>query len=179
MKGLTQIAAVIFLAFFAACGTPSAFPVSEPTAATVDDRIVGKWKYVEDTNKLNFYEVYKARGAESKYEYHVRFWNRGGTNPTYEANIHLSSLKDHQFINVPFWEKVGDKGDHNDWQNRGYFFLKILEQNNDFTRITTATVKSTELLKVQSSAEARTFLLQNLNNPRVFSDTAHFYKVSE
>ena len=141
MKGLTQIAAVIFLAFFAACGTPSAFPVSEPTAATVDDRIVGKWKYVEDTNKLNFYEVYKARGAESKYEYHVRFWNRGGTNPTYEANIHLSSLKDHQFINVPFWEKVGDKG--------------------------------------QSSAEARTFLLQNINNPRVFSDTAHFYKVSE
>jgi hypothetical protein len=161
----------------AACGTPSPHPIEDPLASNLDDRIIGKWKYEEDTNKMNFYEV--TRSNVDKNQYHVKFWNRGGTNPTYEANIHLSDISGTKFINVPYWEQVADNGDLNDMVDKGFFFLKIIQVDRNFSRITTATVNDPALTGLKSKKEVKQYLSRNLNNPGRYSDTAHFYKVKK
>ena len=168
-----------------ACGTPSPFPLSFPNSQAADDRIVGNWKMVEDTNTNNFYEITK---ADVKYgldfQYHVRFFNRGGSNPTHEANIFLSDFgrfgKDSgiKFINVPYWTKVDGEGDGMGWEGRGYFLVRILEADKDFSNITTATVNHPALSQFRRAAQLENFMDEHVNNPKIYSDTVHVYKTN-
>lgn len=175
MKVFTTISTLLFSLIIFSCGTPSVYPIDNPSAKTKDNRIIGKWKYENDTNKANFYAISK---SVDPYKYHVKFWNRGGTNPTYEANIYFSKIGKTKFINVPYWEKTSQTGDDfKDWTNRGYFFLRILKINKDFTRITTATVNDEKIKAIKSKAELRRYLSKNINNPNICSDTASFYKL--
>lgn len=180
MRAYYVITLYILCVLLYACGTPSSFPISMPSNGAVNDGIVGNWKMEEDTNKHNFYEITQ-RDKVDKFNYHVRFFNRGGTNPTYEANIFFSKVADLDngdeevlFLNVPYWEEIGGQ-----WKDRGYFFVRILGANDDFTGITTATVNSSELSDISSGMEMRRFISRNLNNPNIYSDTVHFYKVNK
>ncbi|MCD6063383.1 MAG: hypothetical protein K0R82_1294 [Flavipsychrobacter sp.] len=168
-----------------ACGTPSPFPLSFPSSQSADDRIVGNWKMVEDTNKNNFYEITR-RDTVDKFYYHVRFFNRGGTNPTYEANIFFTDfdpwLKDQgkiKFINVPYWIDVEGEGDKMGWDNPGYFLVRILEADKDFTKLTTATVNHPALSKFNRAIQLENFMRTHINDPAIYSDTVHFYKVDQ
>lgn len=163
------------------CGTPSPFPLTFPNSKDADDRIAGNWKMVEDTNKHNFYEITK-RAGEGDFFYHVRFFNRGGSNPTYEATIFFSSIwgTKAKFINVPYMTKAADgKGDGMGWIEHGYFFLRIIDANSDFTKITTATVNSPELPEFRRWVQLQNFMRENYDNPKIYSDTVHFYKVNQ
>ncbi|MEZ5018151.1 MAG: hypothetical protein R2800_13915 [Flavipsychrobacter sp.] len=161
---------------WSACGTPSRFPLTEVSMSPSDDLIVGNWKMEEDTNKHNFYEITQ---SVEEGKYHVRFFNRGGTNPTFEANIFFSELEAAdkskvKFLNVPYWEKTLGK-----WGDMGYFFVRILETSAEFSHITTATVNNTEIYNKHTGSEVRAYVLENIDNPEIYSDTVHFYKVNK
>jgi hypothetical protein len=142
-------------------------PIDEPTVENLNDGIRGRWKFVEDTNKKNFYEIIRGNPyAEDRY--HIKFWDRGGTNPTWESNMHFSKIGNTQFINVPYFE--------DNFTHVGYFFLKILDINADYTKITAALVHDTNLWNL-NQAGVKQRITSNVNNPNYYSDTVHFYKM--
>jgi hypothetical protein len=164
---------VVLTLLSSGCKNVAKFPIDDPSTSNLDDGLIGKWKFDEDTDKRNFYEVYRKDAPYDPLKYHVRFWNRGGTNPTYEANVYLSKIDGVRFINVPYWEDGGE-GAH--FSHLGYFFLKILKVNADFTKMTTATVYDTTMWELnQSGVKQR--ITRNLNNPAFYYDTVHFYKM--
>lgn len=144
------------------------FPIDAPSMENLNDGIRGRWKFVEDTNKGNFYEVIRGKPyAEDKY--HLKFWDRGGKNPTYESNMHFSKIGNILFINVPYFE--------GDFSHQGFFFLRVLDINPDFTKMTAELVHDTNLWNLKQ-AEVKQRISQNINNRAYYSDTLHFYKVS-
>jgi len=168
MKQYKILWAISLLAIISiGCKSVANYPISNYIATYQDSRIIGNWKFIEDTDKRNFYEVRKAHIDTGGF--HVKFWDRGGTNPTYEANMYFSKIGGSLFINVPYWE--------GHFNNQGYFFLRVLEVNADFTKMTTATLYDTTLRSLGSSTEVRERIAKNLNNPAYYYDTAHFYKV--
>ncbi|MCW3120571.1 MAG: hypothetical protein JWQ38_63 [Flavipsychrobacter sp.] len=154
------------------CKSVAKFPIDAPSMGNLEDGLIGKWKFEEDTDKRNYYEVVRG-GSYATDKYHVFFWNRGGTNPTYEGNVHISKINGARFINVPYWENNG-KDAH--FSNAGYFFLRILQVNTDFTKMTTATVHDTTM-RALNQAELKQRITKNINNPVFYYDTVHFYKM--
>ncbi len=143
------------------------YPIDGPSTENLNDGILGRWKFKEDTNKNNFYEIIRGKPyAEDKY--HIKFWNRGGTNPTYESNMHFSKIANIQFINVPYFEA--------NFSRNGFFFLKILEISPDFTKITAAVFHDNTLWELNQEDLSQR-ITQNVNNPAYFSDTVHLFKI--
>ncbi|MBL7683613.1 MAG: hypothetical protein JNK00_09665 [Flavipsychrobacter sp.] len=160
---------ILFILFVcmlvSSCNNVANFPIAPPDATATDDRIIGKWQFNEDTNANNYYEVYS--GYESN-TYHIRFWDRGGTNPTYESNLHFSDVNGIRFINIPYFEEIGFLQ---------YGFLKILDTDKDFTKITAAVVGDENIERIKSQEKLNAHITKNMNNPRFYSDTIHFYKI--
>ena len=141
------------------------FPIDNASRIK-NDGIIGTWKWKEDTNKANFFEVSRCAPYSSP-AYHVKFWDRGGTNPTFEANVHFSKVGDATFINVPYWEGLSS-------QFRGYFFLKIINANKGFTDITAAVVNDDQLGRMDQ-AGLKQRIAARVNDPTFYSDTIHIY----
>jgi hypothetical protein len=164
MKYSFLFSALVSLAFFS-CKYTSTFPIDEPKKECMNDAIVGKWKLVEDTNGNNFYEIYKSKF--NPYSYHIRFWNRGGRNPTYEADAFFSCLESSSFLNVPYWEYDLDK-------NRGYFFLKILSISKDSAAVTMVADDNLRVLPGKEAVRQR--ITANMSRPEYYIYNFHFYK---
>lgn len=163
MKTALYILLVCLLA--TGCKNVANYPITKPASGVKDDRIIGKWKFEEDTNKNNYYEVYTAH-KDYPNQYHVRFWNRGGTNPTYESNMHFSDVNGVRFINVPYF---GDGP-------LQYGFLKILSSNADYTTFTAAVVGDETMQRIKTQQLLKAHIIKNINNPKFYSDTVHFFK---
>jgi hypothetical protein len=163
---LYVLSAIILLSL--GCKSVAKFPIDEPSMANLEDGLIGRWKFEEDTDKRNFYEIQRGDPYRSD-RYHIKFWNRGGTNPTYEWNIHVSKIDGIQFINVPYYRE-GPR------THEGYLFLRILDANKDFTKMTTTTVYDTTMWELDQ-AEVKERIRKNLNNPSFYYDTVHFYKI--
>lgn len=142
-------------------------PIDDATTENLNDGIIGNWKFREDTNKNNYYEVIRHKPYMMD-RYHIKFWDRGGTNPTYESNLHFSKVGSVQFINVPYFE--------GDFEHRGYFFLRVLNVNAGDTEMTAALVGDKTLWDLDQ-AGVKKRMVQNLNNPKFYSDTVHLYKM--
>jgi len=150
------------------CNNISTFPIGQPDQALDDDRLIGKWKFEEDTNKNNFYEVYTAH-VDYPHQYHVRFWNRGGTNPTYETNVYYSTVNGDRFLNIPYFT--------NPLEGNWYIFVRILEVNKDGSKMTGAVVGDESMLGLKSEKAVHDYIAQNMNKPGFYIDTVHFFKV--
>lgn len=152
------------------------YPIDEPSVANLNDGIRGAWKFKEDTNKNNYYEIIRGNPyAEDRY--HIKFWDRGGTNPTYESNLHFSKIGNTLFINVPYFElavNVPSTEDH--FAHQGFFFLKVLDVNADFTKMTVAAVHDTTLWNLDQAGVTKR-ITKNVNNPAYYSAPIHLYKV--
>ena len=175
MKLYYYLAATICSMLIFACGIPAPYPLPYSSSKTADDRIIGKWKMEEDTNKNNFYLISKV--SDKYYQYHVEFWNRGGKNRTYEAEIFFSELDSMKFLNIPYYQKRSGKGSFDDWENKGWFFVRILVANEDFTRLTTATVNDARLAAQENPSQMARYMKEHKNDPSTYSDTVHFYQV--
>lgn len=165
MKNVLLMLLVCMLAI--SCKNVANYPITNPKDGVKDDRIIGRWKFEEDTNTNNFYELYTAH-KDYPNQYHIRFWNRGGTNPTYESNLHFSDVNGVRFINVPYFERD---------LPLQYGFLKILESNNDFTKFTAAVVGDETMQRIKTQQLLKAHIIKNINNPKFYSDTVHFYKI--
>ena len=156
---------VLACLLFCSCRYTSTHPIDDPRKDCMNDAIVGKWKLVEDTNKNNFYQVEKS--PFSPYAYHVKFFDRGGRNRTYEADVHFSNIEKNSFLNVPYWEYDLSK-------NRGYFFLKILNITKDSALVTMVGDNNMRVLPDKNAVRSR--ITANLNKPEYYVYTFHFYK---
>ena len=145
------------------------YPISEPSDKNLDDRIIGRWKFEEDTNKNNFFEVIR-RKPYAMDKYHIKFWDRGGTNPSLESNMHFSKVGKDTFINMPYFE--------DGFSHMGFFFLKILESNSDFTSFTAAVVGDTSLWDLDKSAVTQR-IKKNAGNPGYYMSTVHLHKMKQ
>lgn len=191
---------------FISCKNTSTYPITDFSLAIVEDDINGKWKMIGDPVSGNFYEVYRAdvryQDDNFKNQYHLRFWNRGGTNPTYEANFHCSKINEELFINLPYWQAkshINHQANMNSelymrnpylydttlevinndgfFKNKGYIFLRILEIGEYNDKITAAIVGDTHLRSFESQTRVYEYVAENMNNPNFYSDTIHLYKI--
>ena len=172
MKQLLLLIFPVFVVLSFGCKSVSQFPMDEPSAEYLNDKLIGKWKTVEDSDKNNFFEIAKSMAAN---KYKVKYWNRGGTNPTYEANVFFSKINNTLFLNIPYWHEDREKSYY---QTVGYFFVKIVNVNSDYSKLTTATVSDTSLGRLGSQLEVYNRIAKNLNNRSYYSDTVHFYKIN-
>lgn len=149
------------------CSNIANFPLSSPNEKVSDPRIMGVWKLEEDTNTNNFYEVCR---IDEPFKYHTKFWDKGGTNPTYESAIFFSEVASERFINVPYF-------DGRPWVIR-YMFLRVLNVDKDFTRITAAVVGDTTMRRIPHPKALRRHVAGNIHNSAFYSDTIHLYKTN-
>ena len=154
------------------CTSIAQFPINEPATDTFNKGFVGKWKFEEDSNKNNYYEI--EDGAFYHMDtYHIKFWDRGGKKRTIETGIHMTKLAGNIFISVPYLKRGEEIWDY---KPSGYFFLRVIDINKDFTKMTTATVHDSTLWEL-NAAGIRQRIFRNLNNPAYYYDTVHFYKI--
>lgn len=165
MNAFLQILILTVLLLYCSCDNISTYPISQPDASLDDDRLIGKWKFEEDTNKNNFYEVYP---SAYPHQYHVRFWNRGGTNPTYEGNVYYSKVQSDRFLNIPYFTSP--------LEGHWYIFLRILDINEDGSKMTGAVVGDETMRSLQSEKEVHNYIAQNINKRNFYLDTVHLYK---
>lgn len=166
MNVCLQILTLTALFLYCSCDNISTYPISQPDASLDDDRLIGKWKFEEDTNKNNFYEVY---ASDYPHQYHVRFWNRGGTNPTYEANVYYSNVQGYRFLNIPYFSDP--------LEGHWYIFLRVLDINEDGSKMTGAVVGDETMRKLQSEKEVYGYVARNIDNRNFYLDTVHLFKV--
>lgn len=163
---IVLLCAICLLA--AACRSTARYPIAAPSATATDDRVIGKWKLVEDTNHLNFYEVYK---GYANHTYHIRFWNRGGANPTYEADVHFSDVEGTRFLNLPYinFDAPG--------RDISYFFLKLAYTSPRFDTVVVTPFTDTTMRQLASSQAVHMHIAAHANDSRYFKGVYHFFRV--
>jgi hypothetical protein len=156
---------VTTLTAFYSCKTVSTYPIQAPYLAVTDDGFCGKWKIEEDTSKAFTCIVTKA--ADKKY--HIQVWEGKNQNPNYEANAFFTKIGNVTFLNVPCRESIEAPA--------GYLFMRVLYANADFSKMTTCTVNDTTMRALKNTSSVRDLIVKNMDNPKFYYDTVHFYKL--
>jgi len=192
-------------AAFASCRNYSRFPIDENPRINSDNNLLGIWKAVEDTNKLDYILVQNATDLygitsdkvaneelsaagkrkmvaansnllrqTSRFYYLTRQEN-DGTNPHYfQWHSYLSKIGNVRFLNVAY--RNVEKEAKDGTREEGYFFVKVIKLTQD--SLVTAIVADPTLRFLKNTSEVRSRIAKHLNNPYYYSDTLHFYKVS-
>jgi hypothetical protein len=97
--------------------------------------------------------------------------------------ITLSSVGKWQFLNIPCHDIVYDTTDVKlaslKYAGSFYCFAKLLYLSKTKDTFAIAMVKDKQLLYAESNSEVRRIITTNIDNPHFYSDTLHFYKVSD
>ncbi len=173
MKNLLLLIAGVLALHSFGCKSVAQFPINEPATDTFNKGFVGKWKFQEDSNKNNYYQIEWGLPYSTD-AYHVKFWDRGGKNPTIEMNIHFTNIRGNIFVSVPYLKRGEEIWDY---RPSGYFFLKVIDINKDFTKMTAATVHDSTMSEL-NAVGIRQRIARNLDNPAYYFDTVHFYKMN-
>lgn len=162
----------LFSVIFFSCKNVARYPMDEPMSDLVNDKILGKWQAEEDTDKSNIIIITK---SSDSFKYDLKYWEHGGTNPTYESQIFFSKINDALFLNVACWDDV--RNDKVYYQKVGYMFFKVVYATPDFSKLALTNVADTSLQSTHSTLEVFNKIARNLNNKAYYEDTIHFYKV--
>ena len=57
MKNLLLSAVSVLVIYSSSCNSVAQFPINEPATDTFNKGFVGKWKFEEDSNKNNYYQI--------------------------------------------------------------------------------------------------------------------------
>jgi len=172
MKNLLLIAFSALVVFLPCCKSVAWYPMDAPSAELMNDKVIGKWRVEEDTDKNNYFEVAR---SQRDYMYDVTYWNMGGANPVYKTNLFFSKINNFLFLNVTCWKD--ERADSIYAQEAGYCFEKILKVDPEFTKMTMVTATDTSLAGLNSSLEVFNRVAKNLNVKSFYGDTVHFYKL--
>lgn len=118
------------------------------------------------------------------YEYMIACSNEKGNDIAYSRfTFTLSSIGKYQFINIPCHDVVYDSTDVHLASLKHiaifYSFAKLLYLNKTNDTFAIAMVKSPQLPYTESNAEVRKLITANIENSSFYSDTLHFYRVSD
>lgn len=118
------------------------------------------------------------RYCDDKYKeqkFYISRMDHGGRNPHYERwEAFVSKIGTSTFLNVPYHYHPDEGEDQS-----GYFFLRILRISEGGNLIAVAAVKDPALRYMESSREVRKRISEKMLLPSYYSDTLHFYKVSD
>lgn len=202
---LLLLASVSFLA--TGCKSYSLYSIDEDPSVKIDEGLLGIWKAVEDTNKKDYIliqrhydlhgnfddthdkssmspEMYATRkkGFEdkNKYEYYFTRMASNGINPLYENwPVFISEVMGMRFLNIQYRNLVIENGRwQRDKDEEGYFFVRLIRMNKSKDTLTTCIVADKSMKLLPNSETVRERITKNLKNPKFYSDTLHFYKVS-
>ncbi|MBX2907816.1 MAG: hypothetical protein KF744_17350 [Taibaiella sp.] len=122
--------------------------------------------------------------CDDKYKeqkFYISRIDHGGHNPHYERwGCFMSKVGASTFLNIPYhyYPDEGDGQEAGEAQS-GFFFLRILRISEGGNLITIAAVKDPALRYLESSGEVRARISSKMQLPSYYSDTLHFYKVSD
>jgi hypothetical protein len=177
------------------CKSYSKYPIDAQHNVELDTNILGTWKAVEDTDKMDYilvqsnYEVYpdardKGSPMYTKYEncYILTRTSNSGQNLNFEKwPAYFSQIGNERFLNMtyrytPFSKNTGADPDH---REEGYFFVRIIHLNSKCDTMVTSVVADTTLKFLENSIQVRERISRNLYSPSFYRDTLHFYRVSK
>lgn len=173
------------------CKSYSKHPIDEKPLVKIDNRILGLWKAVEDTDKANYIIIQNYSDvqeidthrpdieAKNKHCFlYMTYMNWSGENPRYQQfSVFPSKIKGETFLNVMYTYTPMVNGAYVvEREEDGYFFVKLIRVTTD--TIVTAIVADTTLKQLPNSKEVRNRLEKNSSKRGFYSDTMHFYKVS-
>ncbi len=193
--------------YFGGCRGYSKYTIDEKPQLIIDTSLLGIWKAIEDTDKADYilvqtshdvfhrtvtkYPEYSRSDApfmdykENKNQYYfITRMDHHGINPHYQQwNAFTSYVNNATFLNIkyvysPSAYLTPGSPVNTDGDEEGYLLVRVLNINPTKNRITTATVADTFMKHIKSSKEVRAYVEKNLDNPAFYSDTFHFYKVS-
>jgi hypothetical protein len=193
-----QIGAIVLIALTAGCKSYSKHTIDMQPMVKIDTSMLGIWKALEDTERGNYILVQSfddiVRGltgdksdsklimdetGQSHYYYLTRM-NGQGLNAQYvQQGAFPSRIGNATFLNVDYSHTPGNNGKEGAGgkAEEGYFFVKV-EMNEARNVITTYYVNDPDLQYMSSSKEVRNMIARNMNRPSFYSNTLHFYKVS-
>lgn len=140
----------------------SDYPIDTQAVIKTDARLLGKWKEKEKKGQSDLYTLTKK--GENRYQVTVKEYE---LKRTLKYDAFLSDVNNVPYLNVLYKDDSAN----------GYLFLKILDINAAGNLITATSVSDSMMKHMHSSAEVRERIRQNLNNPKFYNDTLHFYKV--
>jgi hypothetical protein len=133
------------------------------------------------TSGTEYLEVYKSYKKKQDYWYYITRMDKNGLNNTYENfGAFISNIRGATFLSIPyryfppFYDPSSEAPEVS-----GYFFVRILNMNEYHNTMTIAVVGDKTMKDLNSSAEVRKRISQNLNSPSFYSDTLHLFKVSK
>lgn len=136
--------------------------IDERPKMAVDERLVGKWRAMEDTDVLNYCLVEKS----SDLEYKVVYMNNGGVKLARNVeNVFFSEINGTKFLSLP----TGSK------KRIGFILFKILSLEKD--QVVGAVVQDKRLAQIGQRAELRALIEQNLTTPSFYGKVMHFKRV--
>ena len=185
MKKFIVIALLISVSF-CACKSYSRYSIDQQPQISIDTRMLGTWKAIEDTDAKNcvvvqcYRDLFHKSGpsfadsVKNAGNYYITYLNRHGRNPLYQQfEAFLSKVQNAYFLNFHY-----DNATWEDTTEYGFVLVKFIRINPTYDTVITALVADTSLKKITCSASLRKRISAHLNNPAFYSDTLHFYKVN-
>jgi hypothetical protein len=128
--------------------------------------LIGIWKMKEDEDSHNYFVI----EHDENNHYIFTYMNHEGANRTFENDgAFFSKIGNTEFINVHY----------SNWWNdeRGYFFLKVIERSPNGFEMTVALVADTTLKDLPDEAAVRARIKKHLNDLHYFKKPVHFRKI--
>lgn len=190
------------------CKSYSKYTIDEKPNIPIDEKLLGIWKAVEDTNKKDYIFIQSVTDmlgldknddkqpsywqpsslvaanlsyAENKNAaYYITRMDHNGRNPHYQQfGAFMSEVKGEKFLNIRYAYMPRE---NDQWvrekAEEGYFFVRIISLNKTADTLTTCIVADKTMPQLKSSKEVRKRISKNLRKAAFYSDTLHFYKAS-
>jgi hypothetical protein len=167
-KNLLVVAFVFVALLFVSCNSIAPFPLDEPSRAVPADWVIGKWTNVA-TKKIKDGYFVITKSPIQKNHYHVVSFDKGKKKPTIETEIFLSKVANSYFVNVP------DEDEKK--QRTGYWFMRVLNTNADYSKITITKVQDTTMGALKSIEEVRAYVTKKVEQPEFYQDTTELKKL--
>lgn len=199
MKTCIYAFAAFIILSIVGCRNFSNNSIDEVPIAKIDNKLLGIWKAVGDSDKKNYlliqnskdifdhcreesYGIYVSKISHNdyldktdKYYYLSRISGKNSDYQYKQFPAFLSTIGSSRFLNIEYHEPT--EIDLSTIQNR-YFFVKIIKVNRAVDTIQIAVVADPSLKKLSSSKAVRSMIEKNINKAGYYSDTIRFYKVS-
>jgi len=163
MKALTFLGLFLLAATFLTSCELSPYAIDDHAVINADARLLGKWKQKEKAKESDLYTLIK----KDEFHYTVKVKEHGNHHRNLKYDAYLSDVNDVRFLNILY----------KDDSTSGYLLLRILDINPAANLITATPVADSTMQFATSSAAVREKIRTNLNNPKFYGDTVHFYKV--
>ena len=175
-----------------ACRGYSRHPVDSKPQEEIDERLLGKWRPLEDPDTENYVLVKTVENihVSKSREKHSENWKKGdlacdrcfysmtyfdyhGRNPLFGGwEAFASKIKGNIFINLSYRDTTSGRRD-----KQGYLLLLVSRISPKSDTVSISVVGDPQITDLQASQSVRNYVEQNVTNPMLYSRTLHFVRL--